>query len=110
MQTKQLSNEQLIWCRRTARELRRIHRRYMNCIHTLMGSKGIIFLGSGETPRTNRIEEAHVYKGTFEEFLQELTEKEKELLDYITEGGDFFGKQDLYRLRRIIRVAKSKGL
>lgn len=106
---RQLSNQELAWCRRNARKIERAYNRYLKAIQILLGSRGIIQL-SGQPFHKNSIEDAQVTKNTWEEFYERLNEEEKELVEYIVEGGEYFTKDEKELLVRILQLGIEMGL
>lgn len=108
---RQLSNQELMWCRRVARKIKRAYEKYRNACQVLNGSRFLVIVGNGPPPTENKIEWAHVTKATWEEFLERLTERQRELVEELSEyTRAFFTKGEKYVLRDIDREGKDMGL
>lgn len=109
---KQLSVQELAWCRSVARRLRQAYEKYLYACQLLRGSRPVLsFRPSRELPATNRVEQALITKIAWEEFLESLTPEERELLSDVVEGGlDYFTRVEKKLLRRMDRMAQEFGV
>lgn len=106
----QLSNQELLWCRKVARKIKNTYEKYRLACYILNGSRSVIAPGSAP-PAENMREWAHVMKATWEEFLGRLTEKQKELVEELSEyTRAFFTKGEKYVLRDVHRLGRKMGL
>ena len=105
----QLSNEELAYCRRIARSIRKAYQRYLKSVQTILGSKGVIFIGS-KYRTFNHIDEAFVIYHTWREFEESLDDKEKKLLDDVVDGLEYFTKVDKVNLRKIAKKLREMGM
>lgn len=108
---RQLSNQELLWCRMIARKIRHAHEKYRHACSVLNGSRSVVVVGSGSPPAKNRVEWAHVWKATWEQFTDHLTPKQKELTaEIIDYERNHFSRGEKYILCDIDRIARKMGL
>lgn len=106
----QLSNQELMWCREVAKKLRKAYDKYAYARQILTGVKPLT-IPTGTKPTHNLTEWSHVTKITWEQFLEKLRERERELVDEIVHyGTDYFTKEEKRALVGISALAKKMGL